>query len=192
VSNLPPGARPPPLVQGDATCLPFAAGAFDAVLTVHVFHLLANWRAALAAARRVLRPGGIFLSGYDWRPPDSPGARLLVRWREILGNGGQAEPAAGVQDFADIQAALLATGARMDEHVVGEWTVTRSLARQLETIEHRTWAAGPAVSADRYADGLAELRAWAEATYGGLDRGYAVVHRFVWQRFTWPDPAREM
>jgi ubiquinone/menaquinone biosynthesis C-methylase UbiE len=46
--------------EGSATALPFAAGAFDAVLTTLVLHHLttAQKRAALAEVRRVLRPGG--------------------------------------------------------------------------------------------------------------------------------------
>jgi hypothetical protein len=91
----------------------------------------------------------------------------------------------GAHDFADIQAALLATGARLDERVVGEWSVTRTLARQIETIEHRTWAAAPDVPPGLFPRCLAELREWAAATFGGLDQAYTVPHRFVWQRYAW-------
>jgi SAM-dependent methyltransferase len=184
--RLPVGVHRPALVLGDALALPLTAASFDAVITVHLFHLLPNWHGALAEARRVLRPGGVFLSGFDWRPPDSPGARLLDRWRGLLRAAGQDVQGGGAHDFADIQAALLASGARLDERFVGQWSVTRTLARQLETIEHRTWAADHAAPPDLFARCLAELRAWAAETYGGLDQAYTVAHRFVWQGYAWP------
>lgn len=49
--------------EGDATRLPFGAGVFDAVVAVHVFHLIAAWQDALAEAARALKPGGLLLSG---------------------------------------------------------------------------------------------------------------------------------
>lgn len=53
---------------GDIAALPFAAGAFDAVVAVHVFHLLTQWRAAFSEALRVLRPGAPLLLGGGCRP----------------------------------------------------------------------------------------------------------------------------
>lgn len=43
-------------VEGDATRLPYRAGSFDAAITVHVFHLIPDWRAALREIARVLAP----------------------------------------------------------------------------------------------------------------------------------------
>lgn len=43
---------------GDATCLPFADGAFDAVICSEVLEHLPDYHAALAEMCRVLRPGG--------------------------------------------------------------------------------------------------------------------------------------
>ncbi|HEY7848731.1 MAG TPA: class I SAM-dependent methyltransferase, partial [Ktedonobacterales bacterium] len=50
---------------GDITALPFATGAFDAVVAVHVLHLVPQWRRALDEALRVLRPGAPLLLGQD-------------------------------------------------------------------------------------------------------------------------------
>jgi SAM-dependent methyltransferase len=185
-SALPPGAAPP-LVQADAAALPLAAGVADAVVAVHVLQLIANWRTVLAEVRRVLRPGGAFLLGHEWRPPDSPGARLRDQWNTIVrAHGGLpgADPAQA--DFADVTAALLAQGAALEERAVGEWSLTRTVARQIETIEHRTWSASWPVPADFFPRCLADLRAWATANLGALDTAFTVPHRFIWQRFTWP------
>ena len=48
-------------VQGDAENLPFAAGAFDAVINVEASHCYASLPRFLAEVARVLRPGGAFL-----------------------------------------------------------------------------------------------------------------------------------
>ncbi|MCC7359665.1 MAG: class I SAM-dependent methyltransferase [Anaerolineales bacterium] len=183
----PEGLAPLPLAQGDVVALPVATGACDVVVAVHVLQLLANWRAALAEMRRVLAPAGALLLGYEWRPPASPGARLRDQWNAILvAHGGLPGTGGGQADFGDMAAALQASGAALTEQAVGEWTLTRTLARQIETIEHRTWSHSWDVPSDFFPRCLAELRAWAAAAFGSLEAAYPVLHRFVWQRFTWP------
>ena len=176
-----------PLAQGDVAALPVASGAVDVVVAVHVLQLLANWQAALGEMRRVLAPGGALLLGHEWRPPDSPGARLRDQWNTILAaHGGVGGAGGGQPDFAEMAAELQAGGALLTEHAVGAWTLTRTLARQIETIEHRTWSRTWDVPSDFFPRCLAELRAWAAATFGSLEAAYPVPHRFIWQRFTWP------
>jgi SAM-dependent methyltransferase len=185
-ATLPAGQPAPGLVQGDANCLPVAANAFDAVVSVHVLQLLADWSEAVSEVRRVLRPGGVFLNGYEWRPPDSPGARLMDRWRFILAAAGGPALAAGARDFGDLTAELAHSGAACDEQTVGQWSTTRTLRRQLETIEHRTGSVGSDQTKAVLVESLAQLRLWAAAEFGALDEPQRVPHRFVWQRFAWP------
>jgi SAM-dependent methyltransferase len=76
------GAHPPPVVQADATALPFTAGAFDAAVAVNVLDHLPEPTVAVAEAHRVLATGGTLIaataSRHDspelaavWRPPPS-------------------------------------------------------------------------------------------------------------------------
>src|SRR4028118_2035049 len=51
------------LVQGDVARLPFLAGTFDAVVAVHIFHLISGWQQAMDEVARVLRTGGVLLHG---------------------------------------------------------------------------------------------------------------------------------
>jgi SAM-dependent methyltransferase len=189
LATLPAGQPPPPLVEADIETMPLADASVGAVVAVHVLHLLGNWPAALAEIRRVLRPGGVLLAGHEWRPPLTPGTRLMERWREIVRAHGFPIGEAGTRDVADITAGVLAPGARFKERVVGEWVVRRSVARQIETIEHRTWSASWDVPAGFFEACLAELRAWAAVEFGGLERETEVPHRFVWQSLGWPPEA---
>lgn len=49
------------VAQADAMRLPFADNAFDAVVTVHVFHLITQPQTALEEIKRVLKPDGVLL-----------------------------------------------------------------------------------------------------------------------------------
>ena len=185
LETLPPDAPRPILIEGDAASLSLADSTFDAVISVHVFHLIADWRAALAETRRVLRPHGVFLSGYDWRPEDAPGTALLKKWRAIVSESGYQGDGPGARDFEDVKAALVEMGATLEERAVGEWTRTRTLTQHIETIEHRTWSSTWAVPDDFFPRCLAELREWAIAKYGSLNQEFTVPHKFVWQAFRW-------
>jgi SAM-dependent methyltransferase len=79
------GELPVHLVRADATRLPFAPASFDALVAVHVFHLIPGWREVLAGAARLLRRGGLLLHGSD----DNSRDFSSNRWRERF--SGQAE-----------------------------------------------------------------------------------------------------
>jgi SAM-dependent methyltransferase len=49
------------VVEGDATALPFGDGSLDAVVLLDVLEHVPEPRAAVAEARRVLRPGGVIV-----------------------------------------------------------------------------------------------------------------------------------
>lgn len=77
-----------PLVQADATALPFASGGFDVVFSSYgAVPFVADSAAVLAEAARVLRPGGrlVFSTTHPvrWAFPDSPGRDGL-----LAGGGG--------------------------------------------------------------------------------------------------------
>lgn len=187
--ELPPDAPESQLVQADSVHLPFADRSLDAVISVHVLQLIANWQEALAEIRRVLAAGGALFHGYEWRPADSPGATMLQRWCEIVRDNARSngllmdEP--GMHDLSDVKTHLLVMGAGMQEWLVGEWLTRRTLARNLEAIEHRTWSKTWDALPGFFDRCLGELRAWAIGNYGPLDTEISVAHRFIWQKFWW-------
>src|SRR5207248_8593633 len=79
------------LSEGDALSLPVADSSFDAAVATQVYEYVADMAAALAEARRVLRPGGRLLvldTDWDsivWRSSDDERmARVLRAWDEAL------------------------------------------------------------------------------------------------------------
>lgn len=83
------GRADPRLAQADITLtLPFAAGSFDVVQAIRVFHMLVDWRACIDAAQRVLQPGGCLLIVEVHAPADNgsppPWALAQDKWDEIL------------------------------------------------------------------------------------------------------------
>jgi ubiquinone/menaquinone biosynthesis C-methylase UbiE len=62
-------------VQGDVGKLPYAEGAFDAVLSMNGFHAFPDKEAAFSETARVLKVGGIFLATFYIK-----GERKLTDW----------------------------------------------------------------------------------------------------------------
>jgi ubiquinone/menaquinone biosynthesis C-methylase UbiE len=71
-----------PVVQGEATALPFADRALDMVYAAHLLHHVAGYGALLSEARRCLRQGGILflVETVEDHPLVRLGRRLHPRW----------------------------------------------------------------------------------------------------------------
>jgi SAM-dependent methyltransferase len=94
------------VVRGDATQLPFADGAFDAVITSEVLEHVPDDTAALAEMLRVLRPGGAFAATVpSWLPEK-------INW--ILSDDYHAPAAVGghvrIYSATELKAKLRASG----------------------------------------------------------------------------------
>jgi ubiquinone/menaquinone biosynthesis C-methylase UbiE len=77
-----PGAEAISPVLADATAVPFASGTFDAVIAVHIFHLIPAYADALREVMRILKPGGLLLHGWGQRIQL---AELEAVWEEHAG-----------------------------------------------------------------------------------------------------------
>ena len=118
-AKLPAGAQPG-LAQADCARLPFAAGRFDIVHAVRVFHHLSAWRACIAEARRVLRPGGALVIVENLPPPGAdppPWAIVQGQWDAILRDLGigaeDADQGIWLTDAA-MEQFLIAEGAKVE------------------------------------------------------------------------------
>lgn len=179
------------LVRGDITALPLRSHTFDAVLAVHVLHLVPDWRAVLAEAVRVLRSTGLVIQGRDWRDPQSCAALVRSKLREavIARAPGTKPPAAG----AATGQALMRLGATASEEIIAaSWTTWTTPAAVLDGMARRDDAETWALPDDVLESALADARSWAAVTWDDLDAPQAVEQRFVLTltRGAWREEAR--
>jgi ubiquinone/menaquinone biosynthesis C-methylase UbiE len=150
----------------DMTALPFADAAFDAVLAVHVLHLVPQWRKALDEALRVLRPAGALLLGQDIAAPDAMNHDIQDRWAQIARELGATIQRVGARTFADIIAELRGRGLTVTELVLASWDHVAIPREVLDYVESRTWSQTWNIPDDIFAESIRQLRAWAESSYG--------------------------
>jgi ubiquinone/menaquinone biosynthesis C-methylase UbiE len=167
------------LVQADAQSLPFARTTFDAVLAVHVLHLLPDWRGGLAEIVRVTKPGGLIIQGVDWRDPSSCVGMLRAHLRQVVMEllPGARPPGAG--------AAVSQHLAKLGAPVIGEaieaarWQRTLSPAEVIEGMAARIDAETWALSDDILAEAVARVKSWAQQRWPDLNEPQIVEHRFL-------------
>jgi SAM-dependent methyltransferase len=153
------------LRQGDMTALPFADGAFDAIVAVHVFHLVYPWERALDEAVRVLAPGGSLLLGND-RHPDSVYAAIQQHWSAIIRELGGSTRAPGVASEGDLLAGIRARGLTVRESIPVHWEEQTTPRNGVRDIAERVWSRTWAIPDDIFAESVQRLEAWAVAHFG--------------------------
>jgi SAM-dependent methyltransferase len=84
----------------------------DAVLEVHVLHLVPDWKLALAEARRVLVPGGVVLIGRggSHRRSEGPRGKTLRRFYQLARSLGGGPRTVGASENERKVAGLVALG----------------------------------------------------------------------------------
>ncbi|MGQ9908314.1 MAG: class I SAM-dependent methyltransferase [Candidatus Flexifilum sp.] len=152
-------------VIGDATRLPYPAGAFDAVVAVHVFHLIPNWRDALREVARVLKPGAPLVHAWGARAVHY---RLEDLWQQTLQLGSALRgsiPPGEVETFI-VDAGWTPAGAEL--HL--RYTVERSPRAFIDTLRERKWSHTWVMSDEKLNDAVARMTLRAQAEFGDLDR----------------------
>lgn len=172
-----PSAR---VAQADASLLPFPAGQFEAVLTVHVIHLIAPWREALREFKRVLRPKGVYLNVQTYAPVgESLRGQMRTYWRQWIESQGVQIYQPGVQDFQEFLQELKVLGAEMTEQEVARFSLPLTLREELERFSSRIYSDAWHIPDDVHAASLEVLRAWTIHQYGDLDQPREDQVRFV-------------
>jgi ubiquinone/menaquinone biosynthesis C-methylase UbiE len=169
------------LVQSDAVFLPFPDGHFDALLTVHVMHLIGPWREALHEFKRILRAGGVFLNVRTYETVgESIRWQMRDHWRSWLKTNGVEINHPGAQDEEQVRAELRRMGAHWKEVEVVRFTDRYSLHLQLERYAGRVFSDTWSIPEDLYQASLDELRSWVEREYGDLDAEREDTARFIY------------
>ena len=181
--GIPGAAERVTLVEGDITALPFADRSFDVVITVHVFHLIADRATAIAESVRVLDRPGIALNGRD-DEVGMPDGEATAAWLEFLRELGWPMPTEEEHE-ASRRAGPTWTrlGATVDEIVAAEREDPRAPVDFIKELESRQWSSTWAIPDDIFAAALQRLWAWAKQHYGErLETPVPFQRRFVVER----------
>jgi len=147
----------------------------DAVIAVHVLHLV-DAATVLTHVRRVLKPGGVLIWGYEHSDPTNPHRQVRDRFHQ------EAESMGHVR--RDFQAApgrdLLAQwGASVTQHVVAAWSKEQPLREHLDRLRGRVLSSTWSMTEEQHQTAAERVEAWAIAQYGDLDRPLIDERRFV-------------
>ena len=172
-----PSAR---VARADASRLPFPAGHFNAVLTVHVLHLIPPWRETLREFKRVLGTGGMYLNVRTWESVGiSVAERMRQFWRGWLAANGIDAGHPGVRDSAELLQEVNLLNADVTELEVVRFSDSFILRDELDHFESRVYSATWDIPDDIYEASMKELRAWTNHEFGSLDQEITDEVRFV-------------
>ena len=173
-----------PLVQGDATRLPFGNAVFGAAYLRWVLHLIPAWPTAIAELVRVVRPAGtIVISLGTLR--EGPKGEIHRRFGQVA---GISNVPAGLDwgDWDGLDDAMVHLGARprpLPTHLETDKNGVGAFMDALEQNRH-TWT-WPMSDTDRLRT-AAEVRAWAEARFGPLDQLPHQRYEVTWRAYDLP------
>ncbi|MBA3604757.1 MAG: class I SAM-dependent methyltransferase [Acidimicrobiia bacterium] len=105
-------------MRADATRLPFADGAFDAVITSEVLEHIPADTAALAEMVRVLRPGGVFAATVPSWLPETINWMLSEEYHAPIAVGGHVRIYSATELRAKLRAAGLRVAGRHHAHAL--------------------------------------------------------------------------
>ena len=162
------GAVSPPLIEADATHMPWRDGAFGGAYLRWVLHLIPDWRAAVAEIVRVIEPGGQFvavLGSYGGHH-----SKIRARFEEVT--GVSVEPA-GLElngwELLDVE--MASRGGRKLPDVTFEDRDRDGLESFVRGIERGMYSWTWTVRDDALrARAATEARRWAEERWGPLDQ----------------------
>lgn len=178
------GRAPFPLVQGDATRMPFADHTYGVAYLRWVLHLIPNWRAALAEMVRVVEPGGailVLIGGYG-----GISSEIQERFAELAGISLQP-PGLAWRGYEELDAAMASLGA-----------VARALPPFTDVDRDGLDTLIAGIAGNRYSwtwkvddpDVLArvanEVERWAEERFGPLDRVPRQRYEVTWRAYDLP------
>jgi SAM-dependent methyltransferase len=173
-----------PLVQGDATRMPFRDGAFGASYLRWVLQLIPAWADALAEVVRVVRPGGVFLASLA--SYGGPRSEIRTRFAELI--GVSIEPAGlaydGYDELDAVATALgLAPRALAPIPEIGYEGLDTFIDSIANNVFSWTWGID---DPDLLARTAIEVRRWAEDRYGPLGSLPHDAYETTWRAYDLP------
>jgi len=127
----------------------------------------------------MLRPPGAIVIGRTEMPPDGIDARMKQRLAAILRELGADKDRANARE--DIAQWLASNADSSESTTAASWTASRTPRGFIE--RHGSGARFATLPARLKTQALAELGAWAAATFGSLDAAAPEPHAFALQIF---------
>jgi SAM-dependent methyltransferase len=166
------------LAQADAVRLPYVSAQFDAVLTIHVLHLIGAWREALREFKRVLKPRGVYINTWNWHATSSVHTRVRDYWRKRVEARGGEWRRPGIQKREEVLDEARAIGAAVESVEVVRFAVPLAPREVVEGLEKRifsdTWDVPPEI----YEPTVRETREWAAQEFGDVTKPLDEEMRF--------------
>lgn len=167
-----------PLVNGDATSLPFADASFGAAYAPLVLHLIPAWERALAEMIRVVRPGGVLLVVRGMGMSD------IDLEMDLPARVGRAPVGAATIETIDDGARRLGLPVRELEPIT--WTVDTNIGDAIQAARDGIWSGMWEMTVDerdRIADDMVR---WAVDRYGAADVVVPATTSFTWHAYDVP------
>jgi ubiquinone/menaquinone biosynthesis C-methylase UbiE len=174
------------LVMGDVTDLPFGDAAFDVVLTVHVLHLIPEWRTVLQEIQRVLTPEGCYVNGGNRHLPGSPDGEIRAQWHTIALELDAPLHLRHVE-YEEIEATLIESGARLAEFRAARWESQVVPADLIERIHQRSFSQSWDVPEPIMDAANERLLTWARERYGDITHPLTTANEFSFLLARWPE-----
>lgn len=165
-----------PLVQGDASQLPFREDSFGAGVASWVLHLVPSWRDVVTELVRVVGSGGVLLIDIG-REHRSIVQDMTWKFRDLAGVTDWPRGAKNYEEVDDFLRTLQVRPRSLDPvHERTEATLEEHIERLERGIYSVAWSVGENTR-KRAAD---ELRAWAEIEYGSVTEPRTITTDHVW------------
>jgi SAM-dependent methyltransferase len=173
---------PPPLVQGDATRLPFADAAFGAAYFRWVLHLVPAWEVVLRELVRVVRNGGAILTSLGGKG-SGPREEIHVHFEGVAGHGPMQPTGLGWGDQAALEAAMATLGARPRDLQVFTDVERDGPDAFMDAVERNQHSWTWSMPEEERLRAARETRAWAVERFGPLDRLPREEYEVAWRAF---------
>ncbi len=157
------GGQPMPLVQADATRMPFTDRSFVGAYCRWVLHLIPAWSDAIAEMDRVVASAGAIAI----EPGGESGvfADVYLKFVEILGEAARLPGLDLIDREALLDDAMKRIGRGLSDVVQVTYDRKASIAEQLERAPMKVYAWTWSIPDDELRDAADQVRRWAEARF---------------------------
>jgi ubiquinone/menaquinone biosynthesis C-methylase UbiE len=166
----------PSLTLADLRALPFAGATFARILTVHVLHLIPDWRQALSEMWRVLAPEGELIFGVEDRQPTEVREYFLRHAEER----GLLPPRIGAHS-AEVRTELERLGGEVNTHRPEEmrWQREVPIRATLKALKQRTYSILWEMPEAAHQELVEATENFARERFGTLERAETVTTQIL-------------